>query len=380
MDGQQEKLRLLEALKKASKDLQTNPIIPLYSAPNLAAATAILELETQLANLLSSDSSLFDLSVSLSNLRTQLRSLRDSQGYTLRSFIRRQIASYEISKIGGTIETQVQKWVDQETVKKLVQVLQESVDEDEKVDALIQFENRVSDGFERDLQEIILRARVFSILEWIVSDSKNSDRVRHEAGRAIVALVRFNKDVFVGPVLMGPTVPALVSLASCGSIQILSSLVKLIRNPLVYEMETSDYIPRITALLSSEDLSTQVAAMECILELTYYARREAIEGMLEQGLVKKLVGLQRENRGSRKETELDSETSEEERELIDNLPFTNCLTRFVVKLEMGEGLEQWEKRELKQEILKRARESSFSEAEATSIVADVLWGSSPLLH
>ncbi|XAR69397.1 hypothetical protein NMG60_11000950 [Bertholletia excelsa] len=334
MDGQQEKLRLLEALKKAPKISKPIPY-PSVLRPQLAAATAILELETQLANLLSSDSSLFDLSVSLSNLRTQLRSLRDSQGYTLRSFIRRQIASYEISKIGGTIETQVQKWVDQETVKKLVQVLQESVDEDEKVDALIQFENRVSD------------ARVFSILEWIVSDSKNSDRVRHEAGRAIVALVRFNKDVFVGPVLMGPTVPALVSLASCGSIQILSSLVKLIRNLW------------ITALLSSEDLSTQVAAMECILELTYYARREAIEGMLEQGLVKKLVGLQRENRGSRKETELDSETSEEERELIDNLPFTNCLTRFVVKLEMGEGLEQWEKRELKQEILKRARESSF---------------------
>ncbi|CAL5431364.1 unnamed protein product [Camellia sinensis] len=401
MDEKQDnpnKLRLLEGLKKASRDLQSIPI-PLCSKTNLSTITTFLQLLTQLDSFLSTDPTLFNLSQSLSNLKTQLNNLQNSQDYCLISFIHRQIANYEISKIASTIEAQIQAWIDQESIKNLVRVLVEDVgdDEEEKVKVLIQFEDRLSNGFDRDLQEMILKSKMFFILESVVSKSKCSKRVCEESARAIAALVRFNKDVFVGQVLMGPTIEALISISSYGSIQVLTSLVNLIRSPLVYEMESNGYILRIISLLmSSNDLLIQSAAMECVLEIVHFARKEAIEAMLEEGLIKKLVDLQRlgierelielsefdedENRGNSEETESEAKIGIEERGLMENWPFTSCVTRFVVQFEMGEGLEKGEKRQLKQEILRRVREASVSEAEATSIVAEVLWGSSPLLH
>lgn len=402
MDEKQDnpnKLRLLEGLKKASRDLQTIPI-PLCSKTNLSTITTFLQLLTQLDSFLSTDPTLFNLSQSLSNLKTQLNNLQNFQDYSLISFIHRQIANYEISKIASTIEAQIQAWIDQESIKNLVRVLVEDVggdDEEEKVKVLIQFEDQLSNGFDRDLQEMILKSKIFFILESVVSKSKCSKRVCEESARAIAALVRFNKDVFVGQVLLGPTIEALISISSYGSIQVLSSLIKLIRSPLVYEMESNGYILRIISLLmSSNDLLIQSAAMECVLEIVHFARKEAIEAMLEEGLIKKLVDLQRlgiereliemsefdedENRGNSEETESEAKIGIEERGLMENWPFTSCVTRFVVQFEMGEGLEKGEKRQLKQEILRRVREASVSEAEATSIVAEVLWGSSPLLH
>jgi len=48
-----------------------------------------------------------------------------------------------------------------------------------------------------------------------------------------------------------------------------------------------------------------------------------------------------------------------------------------VQLEVGEGLRQRERRAFKQEILVRVREACVSDAEAATIIAEVLWGSSP---
>ncbi|KAF5776448.1 hypothetical protein HanXRQr2_Chr12g0524401 [Helianthus annuus] len=78
--------------------------------------------------------------------------------------------------------------------------------------------------------------------------------------------------------------------------------------------------------------------------------------MLEADLVKRLVELQRCENGD---------------------VFGSCVARFAVQLEVGEGLRQREKRELKQEVLKRVREVSVCEAEAATIIAEVLWGASP---
>ncbi|KAK3211860.1 hypothetical protein Dsin_016566 [Dipteronia sinensis] len=54
-------------------------------------------------------------------------------------------------------------------------------------------------------------------------------------------------------------------------------------------------------------------------------------------------------------------------------PFSNWVSRFAVQIEIGEGLSSKEK----MEILKRVKEASASEAETATIVAEVLWGSSP---
>lgn len=380
-----QRIKLLEALQKAAMDLKTIPI-PFYSTTNFVAVETVLELETQLDSLFSNDPILSSLPGLLANLKTQFNKLLISQGYGLRSFYHSQISNYEVSKIAKSIELQVQSWIDQESIKKLKQFLLDLNEEEKLNNALVRFQHRLSCGFDSNLQEMILKSKVFPILESTVCDSKCSRRVREQSARAIVALVEFNKDVFVGQVLMGSTIEALVSMTSQKSVQILASLIKLIKIPLVYEMEENDYIPKITSLLSSKSLSDQLAAMECILELAYFARRDAIEAMLEEGLINKLLDLQKleiigdsENRGISFGINSEMKNRCEYTILVENCPFKSCVIRFVRKLEMGECLGKEEKRELKLQILKRIREASSSELEATSIIADVLWCSSPML-
>lgn len=374
---------LLEAIKKAAEDLKTIPI-PLYSTTNFIAIRTILHLENQLKFMFFNDPILSSLLGLLKNLKTQFDKIQISQGYGIRSLYNNQIANHEVSKIASLIEVQIQLWIDQESIRKLKLLLLDLKGEEENLnDALVRFQHRLSSGFDSNLQELILKSKLFPILESIVCDSNRSKKVRDKSSRAILALVEFNKDVFVGQVLMGNTIEALVSMAYCDSIKVLASLVKLIKIPLVYEIEESHYIPKITSLLSSKNLLNQLAAMECVLELAYFARKDAIEAMLEDGLINKLLELQKletfndsgENIGISCEMNNESENTI----LVENCPFKTCLIRFVRKLEMGEGLEKEEKRELKLQILKKIREASGSALEATSIIADVLWCSSPML-
>ncbi|CAL9006363.1 unnamed protein product [Prunus brigantina] len=125
----------------------------------------------------------------------------------------------------------------------------------------------------------------------MVCDSKFLKWVRDQATLAALGLVKFSKDVFVGLVLMGPIVRALIQMGSSCSIQVLIGLVKIIRTPLVDDINGE--IPRIIDLLSSEDLSTKVAAMNCILEIAFLGKEEVIGLMLEENLIKKLMCVQR---------------------------------------------------------------------------------------
>ncbi|KAE8731683.1 Purple acid phosphatase 26 isoform 1 [Hibiscus syriacus] len=240
------------------------------------------------------------------------------KGYRLLCILRRQIIKYKIYQVASVIEADIQAYFDCESVQNLVGTL----------------------------EDLILKAKLFSILEHLLCDSSCSIRVRDQVALVIASLVRFNKDVVVGLVLMGPTVGALISMSSCCSIRVLSLLIKFIRIPLVDELEAHKQIPRIISLLSSENVAIRAEAMDCILGIAYYCRREAIEAMFEAGLVEKLVKLQ-------------------------------GLEKYAMQLESGELLSKKEKREFKLEILRRVREASVSEADRASIVAEVLWGSSP---
>lgn len=153
---------------------------------------------------------------------------------------------------------------------------------------------------------------------------------------------------------MNPTVEALIDIGSVRSIEVLCSLIRLIRSPIVDEIESNGEITKIIALLNSDNMKLSLLAMECVLEIGYFGRKEAVEGMLKEGVVEKFVELQR----------LESE-------------FASCVARFAVQLEVGEGLRQREKRSFKGEILVRVREACVSDAEAATIVAEVLWGTSP---
>ncbi|KAL4589829.1 hypothetical protein LXL04_002740 [Taraxacum kok-saghyz] len=378
-DDTQQVLKVLEALKQASHDLQKNPDskkkdggVCYTSSPSIRA---LLELENESESILSNDPHLTTLSTHLTALKTLIyNSYNARQRHRgLRSFLIGRVNSHEISRIAGSIESEIQAWIDREFIESLTQTLRRASDfkDEVLVDLMEQFEERIARGFDRELQDSILRSKVFNELETILCESRFSKKVREASAFAIAELIKFNKDVFVGQVLMGETVCALISLSSVRSIQILSILIKSIKSPIVDEIVSTGEIPKIIAFLSSNDFSIRTMAMECVLEIGYFGRKEAIDAMLEEGLVRKLVELQKSEMGG---VLMDVRG---ENENIERHPFESCVARFAVQLEVGEGLRQREKRELKQEVLKRVREAHVCDAESATIVAEVLWGATP---
>lgn len=388
-------LTVLEALRQASHHLQTNPTLNSDNS-NSSAIKALLELETKSNSLLSSDPHLSALSRHLSSLKDLVHTLQKSRGHSLTSFLTRRASTQSISRVAGSIESEIRAWIDRERVEDLTSALRELADDDEQVKLLTQFENRVSQGFSHELQDLILKSKVFSLLESVLCNPNCSKKIREHSGFAVSALIRFNRDVFVGQVLMGRTVLALIAMGSRSSITVLWSLIKSIKSPLVDEIESNGEIPKIISFFSSQDLDIRIAAVDCAFEIGYYGRKEAIEAMLKEGVIEKLLELQRsemggiliemgwfneeENRKSFDGVDIEgirrSRDSREKR-FLETHPFASCVARFAVQLEVGEGLRQREKRAFKQEILGLVREACASDAEAATIVAEVLWGSSP---
>ena len=103
---------------------------------------------------------------------------------------------------------------------------------------LIHFQGRVLQEFNLELQGLVLKFKIFSLLEEILCNSKCSKRIREQSAFAIAALIQFNKDVFVGQIPMGPIIRALIAMASMSSIKVLSSLVRD-RNRVVMEKGTT---------------------------------------------------------------------------------------------------------------------------------------------
>ncbi|KAL2338429.1 hypothetical protein Fmac_012875 [Flemingia macrophylla] len=332
-------VQVLEALKEASEEIQRQ------HSPESPAAKALLELESLLS---SSDPNLWALSEHLRRLKSLLHSLQHSTG--LRSFLTRPISSHSLSRVAASIQSELQAWIDRETLDGLSGCLREAnPGQSELISLLSQFQERLSRGFNRGLQELVLKHRLFSSLDSLLLDAKLPNRVREEAALAVAALIRFNKDVFVGQVLMGPTVGALVSMGSFKSISVLCSLIRSIRSPLVDEIESNGGIPKVMGVLDSEDDALRVAALECVMEIGYFGRKEAVEAMVKEGVVEKLMELQRS----------------------EGKLFAGCVARFAVQLEVGEGLRQREKRGFKGEILGRVREASVSDAEAATVAAEI---------
>ncbi|KAL5697872.1 hypothetical protein ACHQM5_028977 [Ranunculus cassubicifolius] len=137
----QQVLRVLEALKQASHDLHNNPLSRNKDS-NSSAIKALLELQTEADNILSNDPNLLNLSSHITNLKTLIHKLNHHKNHhSLRSFLRSKIISYEISCVASSIETEIQAWIDRESIENLVKTLQEDcVNEDEKVKLLSQFE------------------------------------------------------------------------------------------------------------------------------------------------------------------------------------------------------------------------------------------------
>jgi hypothetical protein len=312
--------------------------------------------------------------------------------------------------VAGAGAGEIQAWVDREAIARLVAALRGG-----RADAaralLAELEARLlslSAGgrFDPRLQGALLRHGVFPAVEAGLGDPAVGDG----CAAAVLALVRFNKDVFVGPVLMGPAVGALVASASASAapLRALNGLVDAIRSPLVDELHARGELPRLVALLCAPDPRARIPALGFALRVGYYGRKEVVDALLAEGLVKRLLCLQRSDLGGsladtdedengcpkakpddakaggsllllaclptvwrRREGDGDADMDTEER------PFVSAVSRFAVQVEVGVVLSPREKRETKLEILRRVREAAVSPAEEATVLAEVLWGATP---
>lgn len=413
-------LRLLRLLEDASHHFHTN------NSPTKLLA----QIETELGMFVSSDPRLSTLSSYLSQLKVLLQTQEESKSkHRIRSFFTNKIRALEISRLSRLTRSEIQAWSDRQNLEELAGILRErfsnsdsttsssstsistsSWDEESLIiEKLSQLRDRLGRGFDIYFQDDLLKSRIYSLLERLLGRTSISKRVREMAAYTLKELVLFNKDVFVGQVLVGQTIKGLVTMGSMCGLDVLKSLIKAIKSPLVDELDLFGGILKIVQILgddyrsTSSELGLRVMAIDCIMEIGYYGRKEAIESMLnEAGVIKKLVDLQRsewggtliemekeennDNSNSEEEEEeeekdrfvnLSSSRSKKEKKFLLKHPFASCVARFAVQLEVGEGLRQREKRAFKQEILKRVREASVSDAEAATIIAEVLWGSSP---
>lgn len=376
--------RLLEALKQATHELQAHPTLKSVHS-NSSPIKALLELETESDSIISKDPHLSILSRHLAELKILVETLERNRGYGLRSFLTRRVSTHSISRVAGSIESEIQALMDRGSIDSLINALKNPwKDEDELARLLSQFEDRVSQGFNPELQDLVLKSKAFSVLQKVLCDPNCSKQIREKAAFCVAALIRFNKDVFVGQVNMGDTIQALLEMKSAHSVKVLCEFITFIKSPFVDEILCNGDIPKILTLLESKDMSMKVVVFDCFLEIGYFGRKEAVEAMLNGGLIEKLVALQRSElggdligMGKYGDENEESEGKKREKKFLENHPFASCVARFAVQLEVGEGLRKREKRAFKPEILEKVREASVNDAEAATIIAEVLWGSSP---
>ncbi|ERN18032.1 hypothetical protein AMTRI_Chr13g122350 [Amborella trichopoda] len=351
--------QVLNALKEASHAVQKNPFCDKDSA-----IKALLQLQNEDIASMFKDHKLLSLTDHLCNLKSLVHELRESRG--LRSYLKYR----EISRLAASIELVIQAWIDRKNLDKLTKTLQLQTLY-QQIKLLEAFESRLSQGFDGELQDSILRSGVFRVLESLLCNPKLDIRVRDQAASAMAALVQFNKDVFVGEVMAGGyVVQALVSMTSVKAIKVLSSLIMAIKSPFVDEIHYQGGIQRILGFLGDPNKEIRVSAMECAMEIAYYGRKEAIEALLKGGVVKRLVELQK-SADDEELKAMEMEFAKREK------AFRGCVARFAIQMEVGQGLRQRERRSLKGEMLERVREVVESEAEAATIVAEILWGSTP---
>lgn len=401
-------LLALEALKRASKEVEVIATTSDDGGSSSPSMKALLELENGSDDLFSGDPLLCPLRQLLSELRSLSASVpllspnKSIGAFLVNSLFRRPKSPQHamISQVAGLIASEIQSWIDRETLDRLVSALRSQFSDEERASLLLALETRASEGFDRGFQDTLLKSGAFSVVESALADPGCAKMVRDRCATLILALVRFNKDVFVGAVLMGSTIESLVTIASPATLRALNGLIAAIRSPLIDELHSRGDLQRLVSLLSSPDLEVQICALEFALGIGYFGRKEAVEAMLAQGLIKRLLCIQRSELGGTliemdswefpKEDKGNSDHWIDVRKLLkrrqggskqlhflEARPFASAVARYAIQIEVGEGLRQREKREIKQDILKRVKEAAISPVECANVFAEVLWGSTP---
>jgi hypothetical protein len=391
MEEEEDFLKVLRALRDAARSVEAG------DNPRGAALHALLALEAGADDLLADDPSLSCLRRLLCRLRAlwcsvDLRGTEEGGGgaHSLRARCRQCRERRAIARAAGAVAVEIQAWIDRETVARLMAALRRSDAAARKLLSALEARLVSAGGFDPRLQRALLRHGLFAAVEARLGDPGVGDG----CAAAVLALVRFNRDVFVGPVLMGPAVGALVA-AAAGSgspapVRALDGLVAAIRSPLVDELHARGALPRLVALLCAPpDPRVRALALQLALRLGYYGRREVVDALLAEGLVKRLLCLQRSDLGgSLADTDLSPREKPDGTVLFACLPrwrwrleegaserpFVSAVARFAVQVEIGEGLSPREKKYQKLEILRRVREDAVSPAEEATVLTEVLWG------
>ncbi|MQM00438.1 hypothetical protein Taro_033168 [Colocasia esculenta] len=201
----------------------------------------------------------------------------------------------EISRVAGSIKSEIQSWIDCESVGRLVSALWKltwsssslpAAEEDALVGFLRVFEERLSRGFNRGLQDVVLRLGAFPTIAAVLATPFVDLRLREGW-----AMVRFNHD------LSSLVLRSLVAMRMPSTMRVLQYLVAAIKIALVDEMHADGQFPGIVGFLSSPDTNMAVAALDLLLQVAYYVRKEAVDCKIEASIVKWLVVLQRSDLG-----------------------------------------------------------------------------------
>ncbi|KAF7081136.1 hypothetical protein CFC21_085108 [Triticum aestivum] len=365
-------LNVLRALRDAARTVEAGE----GDGP---ALRALLALQAAAHDLLAGDPELHPLCRLLATIRAlSWRASEEAAGGGvvggLRARCRRCKARRGIARAAGGVAAEIQAWADRELAARLVAALREQ--DDARARALLaELEARLlgagsAGRFDARLQDAVLRHGVFRAVEARLGDP---GEVGDGCAAAALALVRFNRDVFVGPVLMGPAVGALVAAAASHSspaaLRALNGLVAAVRTPLVDELHARGELPRLVALLCAPAGALRAPALELCLRVAYYGRREVLDALLAEGLVKRLLCLQR--------TAADADTTDTADEEEEKTMVASAVARFAVQVEAGQGLRPREKRAAKLEILRRVREAAVSPAEEAGVLTSMLWGGTP---
>lgn len=158
-------IQVLEALKQASQNIQNHHNH--FSDSNSSSIKALFQLHT----ILPTNS---NISHHLTHLKSLVNSLQSSKP-SLKSFITRPISSHSITKTSAAIESELQSWIDSETVTTLSCLVSDNnnENEDELLQLLTRLSDRVSQGFNRELQQLVLNLKLFCSLESLLTEFAN---------------------------------------------------------------------------------------------------------------------------------------------------------------------------------------------------------------
>lgn len=310
------------------------------------------------------------------------------------------VLGHEVSRIGQSMESKLQSWLDQQSVRELAVAIS-SGSEDARMTAISSFEDVVQRGFDAVLQDTILSTGFVERLAALLEPGAASWDVQKHGAFALCALLDFNKDIFLSLALRAKVVENLLRLMDTQPDQhvlilvcVLKSLLSAGQTIIADEIYAQDGVAILVNLLDRKSQGLKHAAMDCVFEMAYYGRMEVVQKMFELEVIQKLASLQQSSMIAGDIGNVEYETySKQDRDIDSPLatlhekttqmqdsnggnalhPFSNAVTRFALHLAIGTGLRKRERRALKQEFLKQIREIVHDDAEVANITAEVLW-------